>query len=206
MAKWRWDQGRLSYFQFDEIKLIAAALLPLEGKTLPSATEFDILRESLAQSSALPFAPARYTVWRNYGRVFGCQLLATEINRNLHCTDLCKLMATDSIDVDDYFLHLSNNFYYPSPIFEGYNTTDPQVFPMAAVLKLLLAKSATAQIPMVSTKDVFDLLVANNVQGTEDLDFYIHLTTTPIIDSEKILFSQRQLQRCYLVATSLVLH
>lgn len=136
MAKWRWDQGRLSYFQFDEIKLIAAALLPLEGKTLPSATEFDILRESLAQSSALPFAPARYTVWRNYGRVFGCQLLATEINRNLHCTDLCKLMATDSIDVQTF----PDNYLFTGPIARQFTQVGNAVPPV------LGAQIATAMI------------------------------------------------------------
>jgi hypothetical protein len=177
---WRWDQGRLGYFQFDEIKLIASALSRIDGMTLPTAKEPDVLRAVLKRYSHQPFAPERYTVWRNYKRVFGCQLLAAAIEKKLICTDLCKLLAKSDVDVDNYFLHLANKFYHPSPVFEGYQTTSAQAFPIAAILKYLLAKAATGGVPAISTEQVFHYLIANNIEGTEDMEFYLALKNKPI--------------------------
>ena len=44
MTLWRFDQGRLDYFQFDEIRRIAIALAEIEGIPKPSASD-DILRQ-----------------------------------------------------------------------------------------------------------------------------------------------------------------
>lgn len=96
---WRWDQGRLEYFQFDEIRNISKALIEFDGCALPRGTDPDSLREILKNFSAKPFAPdtTAYKVWRNYGRVFGCQLLAAKVGgpwsvpnfvKNWHQTNL----------------------------------------------------------------------------------------------------------------------
>ena len=118
MTLWRFDQGRLDYLQFDEIKRIALALTDINGIPKPNVDD-DILRQALSNYSPRPFAPANYTVWRNYRRVFGCLLLATEVAGRIVCTDLCKALATDSNDIDDYMRHFATHFYYPSPIFDG---------------------------------------------------------------------------------------
>lgn len=142
---WRWDQGRLEYFQYDEIKKIAQALVAFDGGTLPRGSDSDTLRTILEHYSDQPFAPDHYKVWRNYGRVFGCQLLATKVDGLMVCTDLCRQVASNNIDVDDYFLHFATRFYYPSPVFEGYKTTGAQTFPVCAIIKLLLARYASRQ-------------------------------------------------------------
>jgi hypothetical protein len=120
MTLWRSDRGRLDYFQFDEIRRIAAALAEIDGIPKPGASD-DILRQVLSKYATIPFAPANYTVWRNYKRVFGCLLLATDIADRIVCTDLCKILASDhgEIDIDDYLRHFSANFYYPSEPFAG---------------------------------------------------------------------------------------
>ena len=71
---WRWDQGRLDYFHFDAIRKIAPVLISLDGARLRGG--IDPLRANLQTHTGMPFSPADYRVWRNYGRVFGCQLLA----------------------------------------------------------------------------------------------------------------------------------
>ncbi len=176
MTVWRFDQGRLDYFQFDEIRRIASALTAIDCIDKPTI-ENDILREVLATHSVRPFAPANYTVWRNYKRVFGCLLLATDIAGKIICTDLCKILAADAgdIDIDDYLRHFSINFYYPSPIFEGYNFNDKQIFPVLAIVKFLISQFLLRNKPVITTDDIANYLIVNDVTGIEPSEFYANL-------------------------------
>lgn len=175
---WRWDQGRLAYFRYDEIKRIAQALLEFEGRALPRAAEPDSLRVILAQYSDEPFLPIDYTVWRNYKRVFGLQLIATEVDRVLVCTDLCRNVASGTVNADDYLSHLGNRFYYPSPVFAGYSQVEHQVFPVCAILKLLLARAIANTTAVLGIQEVFGYLIGNDVDGTEPLEQYLALKDT----------------------------
>ena len=87
--KWRWDQGRLEYFNYSNIRSMANVLLSLEGIDMEKGGE-DILRTRLELETGLPFLPKSYTVWRNYARVFQCAMLATKIEGRLFVTDLCR--------------------------------------------------------------------------------------------------------------------
>lgn len=176
MTQWRFDQGRLDYFRIDEIRNIAVALASVDGMEKPTAYEGDILRGALAHHSALPFPPHQkdYPVWRNFGRVFQCMMLATDIGGRIVATDLCKIIATDpgGVDPDDYLAHFARRFYYPAPFFEHYDPAARQVFPVAAILKLLISESLTRGKRHISIDDIADLLIANDVTGVEDLNFY----------------------------------
>jgi len=177
VISWRFDQGRLDYFQFDEIKRMAHALVELNGIPKPSFDD-DILRQALAKYSPRPFkAPASYTVWRNYKRVFGCLLLATDVDGRIICTDLCKILAVDSdgIDVDDYMRHFATRFYYPSPVFEGYNCSDSQTFPVVAIIKFLLSEYLVKGKSSITVDEIGKYLLANNVTGREQLNFFASL-------------------------------
>ena len=88
VQKWRWDQGRLTYFQFENIKLIAQCLEKLEGADINQ--EPDPLRAGLMASTGLPFSPSHYKVWRNYKRVFECAFLASNIDNHLYVSDFCR--------------------------------------------------------------------------------------------------------------------
>lgn len=180
MTTWRFDQGRLDYFQFDEIKSIAKALAALDGIDKPRKDDPDLIRSTLEHFSSLPFAPASYYVWRNYKRVFGCQLLAAEIGNKIYATELCKVLATspDEVDVDDYLAHVARNFYYPSPIFEGYLPSGQQVFPLIAIIKWLISENLTKAKYSVSLEDVAAYLIGNNVTGLEPVSDYASLKRT----------------------------
>ena len=127
--RWRWDQGRLSYFQYDNLVSIAKVLLTLNGVKI-NQRNFDPLREPLENAVGLPFAHSHYRVWRNYARVFECAMLATSVNGCLYATDICKLITqpADKFSSDQYFNLLFSRFSYPSPLFEMYNSKQQQVF------------------------------------------------------------------------------
>lgn len=177
--QWRWDQGRLDYFQIDEIRRIANALIAVNGRELPHGQTPDYLRVTLSHYSARPFAPSHYKVWRNYKRVFGCQMLATEIGGVLVTTDLCKQLATGTVDSETYLSHIARFFYYPSPVFDDYAPNGAQVFPICAIIKLLVATYLARANPTIKTEDVIRYLKGNSANGTEPLSYYLSLVPAP---------------------------
>lgn len=169
---WRFDQGRLDYLQFDEVKRIARALVAVDGINKPTMSN-DTLRQVLATYSSRPFLPESYTVWRNYKRTFGCLMLVAEVAEKFICSDLAKQLATDDeVNVDDYLTHFSTRFYYPSPVFEGFDSSATQVFPVAAIIKFLVAESLIKSKNFVTVDEIGTYLVANQVTGLESIDFY----------------------------------
>jgi len=102
MNLWRWDQGRLEYFLFDNLQTIASCLTGLDGIEL-NPKEIDPLRPVLESGTGLPFSPSHYRVWRNYARVLGCSLLATKTGKHLLVSEICHKIADGTIrDVDEY--------------------------------------------------------------------------------------------------------
>lgn len=163
----------MDYFRFDMIKRIARTLCALDNIDLRAAN--DPLRLSLSNETGLPFAPEHYKIWRNYKRVFGCCFLAAEIDGKMICTELCQQIAengTVEFGPEDYFAQFIRKFYYPSPIFEGYQTAGRQIFPICAIIKLLLARQMNGQNPSVGIGEISQYLLGNNCTGEEPVDFY----------------------------------
>lgn len=185
---WRWDQGRLKYFSIKNVRAIAAGLSELNGVELNQKP--DPIRLVLGGVTGLPFAPDHYQVWRNYARVFKVLGLASKIDGRLVTTELCsRLLRTgeDFFSYDDYLGHLARTFYYPSPVFQGYNTENPQIFPFLAILKYLFA-SQGSDVSGLSVKEVFSKLIGNEVTGREPVETYCNLpatTLTPNGDQER---------------------
>lgn len=182
--RWRWDQGRLNYFQFDNIVRIARVLLTLDG--VPLNTREDLLRVPLVQGTGLPFAPAHYKVWRNYARVFACSMLATQVNQKLVITDLCRKLAEEpsALTSDQYLNFVFSRFTLPYPAFDDYNPNVSVAFPFVAIAKFAFVRAETG----VSLADVFSYIVGNGCTGLEELPFYLTLKPTnrrPIGDEER---------------------
>lgn len=177
---WRWDQGRLEYFKYDNLVRIAHALSELSNTELRTAGD-DPLRVRLTSRTGLPFAPTHYRVWRNYGRVFACALLATSINNKLTITDICRRLSGEAgapFTVDEYLSLFIHRFSYPFPAFQDYNTQRKQVFPICTVIRFLLARHANGLNANITLDEVFAYLIGNNCTGTEDIEDYIHLSKT----------------------------
>jgi len=177
--KWRWDQGRLTYFQFENLKNIARCLVLLGGTSLDRGD--DPLRAELEKLTGLPFAPNTYKVWRNYKRVFECAFLATNLDGTLYITDFCKRLALEDsgeMDVDEFLSLFIPKFRYPFPAFSEYEENAQIVYPFSAVLKKLLSDFLIHKRAVLSLEDVFSLIVGNNCSGLEPLEHYATLTPT----------------------------
>ena len=172
---WRWDQGRTQYFNFDAIKMIAAVLVKYNGANMQIVDS--TFRDELMEYTGLPFAPQRYTVKRNYKRVFECSMLATYIGNRLIVSDLCKALSNPNgtlSTADMYLNEVQRRFRYPYPAFNNYVDVRTICFPFLAMLKLLYAKALRKGITDVSISldEIGEFLIANEVTGLEDLDYY----------------------------------
>lgn len=185
---WRWDQGRLLYFQFDVLKKMASVISELSGSDMKIGE--DILRKELELSTGMPFAPTNYNVWRNYKRVFECSFLATKIDSKLQATDFCLELCRGSSyikDVDDYFSMYLPRFRFPFPAFQEYNVRDKVVYPFCSILKYLVAQKINGNQSYITLDEVFNLIIGNNCTGFESIEHYKALQpqTIRIIGDQK---------------------
>ena len=173
---WRWDQGHLPYFQFDNVRAMAGALHPLNGASLRAG---DRLRGPLASATSLAFAaPGTHGVWRNYGRAIQVALLATEVDGKLRTTDVCAALAGvggPPMGADDYFSILATRFRFPFPAFRDYSAAIRATYPFCAVIRFLLSRASLPQGPQATLDEVFSYVVGNGCEGTEPIATYAAL-------------------------------
>lgn len=186
MEKWRWDQGRLLYLSFDNIRLIAKALVKFDGINI-SLCEQDF-RHTLEETTGLPFSPRSYTIKRNYSRVFQIALLANFVDNRLIVTDFCRELADQNgvfLTADDYFVNYMNHFRYPFPAFKEYDSGSISVYPFCAIVKLLLAMSDEMfSGASIDVDSVCNMLISNHCTGFEDIGFYKKLKVNRMQVSE----------------------
>lgn len=177
---WRWDQGRLLYFQFDVLRKIAQVLVQFDNVDVAQCE--NLFRTALVNGTGMPFLPTDYTIKRNYSRVFQCSFLANFIGTKLVVTDVCKDLASANgkqKTVDDYLLNYIPRFCFPFPAFDNYNCTEPRVYPFCAIIKFLLAQASRGLEAKLSLDDVFFSIIANHCTGFEDINYYSSLTPKP---------------------------
>lgn len=161
---WRWDQGRLDYFQFDELRKIAKFALTHD---LRQATH-----DALQSATGLPFSPNRpdYLPWRNYGRAFQLAMIAVPTGRNTSCvTEIGTLLATDGqITADEYFHFLAQATTDPSPVLSSaaWNADVDHRYPLLFVLRFLLAR-ATQQLSTTTIDHVVGAYESSGFRGNE---------------------------------------
>jgi hypothetical protein len=174
VVTWAWDQGRGTYFDYAAIQKQAQALVQLDGTTLSASP--DMLRAPLEAATGLPFAPASYTVWRNYSRIFKVLLLASEDNGVVKATDAARMVDPTNPNawtLDDYFAFLIPRTYMTPPARQGYDPTAEVVYPMCAVFRYLLEHGAADL-----DRDVFGKIIGNGCTGSESLQENRALTDT----------------------------
>lgn len=192
--KWRWDQGRLDYFQLDEIKKSALALLECDNKALPRGADKDLIREALERRSSRPYLPDEYKVWRNYKRVFGCQLLAADVKGILKCTNLCRLISSNQITDDQYLHHVITNFRYPSPVFDGYQPSHASLYLGCSILKLLISEYVFFNRTELDLNVIIGTLKNTKTSGAEDIEFYKNVNRVVNYDSKILADELRQIR------------
>ncbi|PGH39528.1 MAG: HNH endonuclease [Candidatus Nephrothrix sp. EaCA] len=179
-VKWRWDQGRLGYFQFENLKAIAHCLQKSEGIFI-NQKDIDPLRTELENYTGLPFAPKSYRVWRNYKRVFECSFLATAIDNQLYVTDFCKKIAASGekeIDADEFLSLFIPRFRFPFAAFADYTKSARRIYPFCAVLKYLISNFQLGKQANISLEDIFSVIVGNHCTGLEPIAHYAALKRT----------------------------
>lgn len=153
---WSWDQGRLDYFQFDNLKKIARFALANDLRLTD--------RAALVAATGLPFLPddGRYPPWRNYSRVFRLSMICAERGTGSQATPLAKLLASDgAITTDEYFHFLAQATTDPSPALTGWSHSASLRYPLLFSLKFMLARAAIG----VATSEISEIVAAYNKSG-----------------------------------------
>ena len=181
MIEWRWDQGRVLYFQFDVIQETAKVLVRFENRNINDDSVNDAFRSALTENVGMPFAPNRYKVNRNYARFFQCAMLARNENGSLVVSDICRLLSKENSvlsNCDDYLCEIVRRFRYPYPAFHDYDTVTPRVYPFCAVIKYLIAQKEKGKEAKVSLEEICSYVIGNSCTGLEDIAFYKRLKPT----------------------------
>lgn len=166
---WNWDQGRLDYFQFGNLKKVARFAVTNDLRLAS--------REALVDATGLPFLPDddRYPPWRNYSRVFRLSMICAERGTASAATPVATLLASDGgITTDEYFHFLVEATTSPSPALAQWNHEATLRYPLLFSLKFLLAKAAIGN----ATSDISEIITAyhvGNFRGDENQTDYLNL-------------------------------
>jgi len=166
---WNWDQGRLDYFQFDNLKKIARFALTNDLRLTD--------RARLVAATGLPFLPddGRYPPWRNYSRVFRLSMICAERGTGSKATPLAKLLASDGgITTDEYFHFLVEATTDPSPALKGWDHAVKLRYPLLFSLKFLLARAAIG-VPASEISEIVAAYSKSGFTGDEDQASFIDL-------------------------------
>lgn len=167
---WNWEQGRLEYFQFDELRKIARF-----------GAEHDLRaasRRDLAGAIGLPFLPDddAYPPWRNYGRLFQIAMIATPRGRSeSRLTSVGELLAGDGqVTTDEYLHFLAQATTQPSPALSAWNHTARLRYPLLFVLRFILAR-ATQGHPVTDVADVVNSYILSGFRGDESQENFLDI-------------------------------
>ncbi len=166
---WRFDQGRIEYFQFDEIRKIA--------KYAVAHDLLSSIRKPLVAATGLPFLPNNdaYRPWRNYSRVFRTAMLVANIDGSAKPTKVARILAQDGLTTsDDYFHFLAQVFSDPHPSFQEWQPTDNPRFPLLFTIKFVLARTAHG-FSQTSYDEIVGAYDASGFDGDEDQTAFLEL-------------------------------
>lgn len=185
---WRWDQGHQRLLDFQSVQSIAKVFAANDGVKVRQRG-FDALREPLgATGLSFPTGQQGHDTWRQYQRAFKLGMLADLEGGELRPTDVCRVLASDPQAVaDDFLLLFARRFCLPFPGFTGFQSGVRPIYPAAAVLKLMLANSASDDLFRIDAQSALDFIAGNNVDGAEPLDTYRGLARVPVVaDGDEI--------------------
>ncbi|RFP54101.1 MAG: HNH endonuclease [Limnothrix sp. CACIAM 69d] len=187
---WRWDQGRLSYFQFDALRQVASFIQTNDFKT---AT-----REQLQNATGLAFrAPETHSPWRNYSRILKLCLLVSEIEGFAQATPIASILARDGlVTCDEYFHFLICAFTEPSPALNNWSPAENFRYPLLFSLKYILAKIAMGKIPVTSLDEIIGAYRESDFDGTENDEQFIAIMRDDLLyENSGKSISHKDLQR-----------
>lgn len=150
MADLRWDQGRGDYFSLEALQGFCEAVSFVQTTRQPNLRAFkaalsDHLRRGpgvTVNGRRLPFPPAAYDVWRNYGRIYQSVYLVYAAHAQIELTPLGSLLTTLDIaaqeDRNHLYSILASRLRWPNPTFSVYSHAQAPVYLVQAAIKILI--------------------------------------------------------------------
>ena len=171
---WRWDQGRLAYFQFDSLKAMARLAL---------AHDWKALEKSIAvPETGLPFLPDKpgyEKPWRNYSRTLKRSMIVYDDGTRAVPTPLAELLAGDGlVTADEYFHFIARTFTDPSPALQGWDPATPRRYPLVFALRYGLAKLAEEGVAEVALDEVLRAYSKSEFLGDEEYSRFAALVAS----------------------------
>lgn len=161
---WRWDQGRMGYFQYDVLKSVSSFVVEHGWSGNDSA----LIRSKTSQQFA---APQTHSAWRNYKRIFKLCLLLSEKDGMAVPTPVAQILAeTGAVTCDEYLHFLIEATTDPSPALRDWKVASEGGiirYPLCFVLKYLLTK-VTQNDPVAGIYELIGAYVESNFSGVED--------------------------------------
>lgn len=150
MADLRWDQGRGDYFSLEALKGFCEAVSFVQTTRQPDLRSFkaalsDHLRRGpgiTVGGRRLPFPPASYDVWRNYGRIYQSVYLVYGATTQIELTPLGSLLTTlDIASAEDralFYSILASRLRWPNPTFKDYSPALAPSYLVQIAIKILI--------------------------------------------------------------------
>lgn len=162
---WKWDQGRMEYFQFDVLRTIAQFVQNHDLKNSDPAF--------IRAETGLAFAaPQTHSPWRNYSRIFKLCLLVSEEDGNAIPTDVARILArTGAVTCDEYLHFLIEATTDPSPALSGWKISSSRNnlrHPLCFALKYILAKVAGVNEYTTPINEIIGAFIQSGFSGAED--------------------------------------
>lgn len=181
---WKWDQGRLSYFEFDNVRNMARA-----------ATQMDLRQASHAQISditGLPFSPndPSYKPWRNYARIFKLMRLVSEQEGGVVASPVAEVLAADGAVTSDEFIHyIACSHTDPSPALDRtlWLNADRLRWPLLFSIKYCLAVRVIDPSRICGINEILTAYASCDFTGDEDQNSFAEL----ILNSNGNLIPQK---------------
>ena len=165
---WNWDQGRLHYFQYDELRTVAKFAVGNDLRNTPP--------QVIRSETGLDFPPDHYTPWRNYARVYKLCLVASEIGNTAVPTDVASILAIDgAVTCDEYVHFLVEATTSPSPALSTWSSNARIRHPLCFSLKYILAKNAVQQNPFSTINEIIGAYIRSGFGGGESVDDFVAL-------------------------------
>lgn len=165
---WNWDQGRLDYFQYDDLRTVAKFSMSNDLRNAPASV--------IRSVTGLEFPPDHYSPWRNYARVFKLCLLACELDGKAVPTDTAKILATDgAVTCDEYLHFLVEATTSPSPALSTWSNKGGLRNPLCFALKFILTKVAVYGNPSSSINEIIGAYVQSGFGGGEAVSDFVNL-------------------------------
>ena len=165
---WRWDQGRIAYFQYDLLRAIAEFVILHDFRH--SASDF------IRNETGLGFPPQRYAPWRNYARVLKLCLLVSENHNQIVPTDVANLLARPgTVTCDEYLHFLAEATTDPSPALSNWNNQANIRHPLCFTLRYLLSRVAVLGRYETSIDQIIGVYIGSGFDGGEDENAFAEL-------------------------------